>query len=270
MNELLDAELTKAFDRAHDAPQWSSPAWPDPAGRIRRRAARTRTRRAVAGVAATAVVAGGVVAAAQLLPTGEDRVVPAEGGRAAATAGGDGTAWLLSPKDYEAYTAAHPSPSPSTDLVASPAPDDAELAQLQADIAAAVPATAQTVRADAADGGARGSATVWLRLADGTPVAVERYRLDYPRVLSADTDPAATEKLAPEQFTAPRTWADGTAYTVVTGMGFGYGFDAQTQWNGPFVWTVTPDGWFTSWTAPVDPQRLVDWAHSADAAFTSG
>jgi len=269
MTDVLDDELTSAFERAHEAPQWAMPGWPDSAGRVRRAATRARTRYAAAAAVGLTLVAGGALAAVHALPSGEDRVLPSNGGNSTDANGATGAKWLLSPSDFDAYTAAHPSPSPSTDRVPSPAPSDAQLAQLQRDVSAALPAGATTVRSDAADGGVRGDAIIWLRLADGTPVAVERTRLDYPRVLSTAVD-SATEEVAPEHFTDPQTWADGTAYTIVTGQAFGYGLDRQTQWSGPFVWTVTPDGWFTMWTAPVASDTLLGWAQSADASFVGG
>jgi hypothetical protein len=222
----------------------------------------------VAGAGVCALAAG-TVAAVDAWPTGADRVDvrPQGGAGPAATSGLD---WLLSPQQYASYTGAHPSPSAAPESVHSPAPTDAELEQLRGDIAAALPADATTLRTDAADGGAKGFATVWLRLADGTPVGVERSRLSYPRVLSTTTDPSATEALAPEHFTDPGTWQDGSAYTVVTGSAWGYGFGVNDQWNGPFVWTATSDGWFTLWTAPVDADTLLGWAQAADAHFTGG
>lgn len=273
MTDLLDDELTSAFDRAHDASQWAAPTWTDPVDRIHRASARARTRTAIAGAGGLALVAGGVIAAVTMLPSGQDRVlVPADGGNGSQGTGRTGAQWLLSPNDYESYTAAHPSPSASPDSVPSPAPVDGELTRLQTDIVAALPAGAEIIRADAADGGAPGHATVWLRLADGTPVAVERYQLDYPLDLSWPVETSSDGQSPPvtEHTTQPEVWSDGTAYTVLTGTASGYGFGGGTQWSGPFVWTVTPDGWFTTWTAPVSVDKLLSWAQSADGSFVGG
>ena len=116
---------------------------------------------------------------------------------------------------------------------------------------------------------------MWLRLADGTPVAVERYRLQYPVEAGMSQYPAATappiggDRVASnEASTTPDTWPDGSAYTVLSGDALGYSFGAGEQWSGPVAWTVTPDGWFTSWTAPVSTGRLLDWAQVADAHFS--
>jgi len=259
---LLERRLEESFAAAHDDPRWAGDGWTDPVGRLRKAGRAHRRRVAVASGLSVAAIAGGAAAAVSAIPASNDRVgvtAPMAHGQS-----GTGLDWLLTRSQYDAYTAAHPSPSPATDRVPSPAPVDDELRSLQADIAAALPNGVETVRADAADGGARGDATVWLRLADGTPVAVERYRLDYPRVLATDTDPATTETVAAEQFSDPQTWSDGSAYTTITGQGWGYAFGRGTEWSGPFVWTVTPDGWFTSWTAPVTTEKLLGWAQAAD------
>lgn len=266
--DVLERRLTHSFTGAHDDPRWSGDCWLDPVDRVRRaRRAHNRRVAIASGIAATGLVAA-AVAGISALPSSHDRVGVV--GPAGHGATGTGLDWLLTNSQYDAYTAAHPSPSPAIDRVPSPAPVDDELRSLQADVAAALPAGVRTVRADSADGGVRSAATVWLRLADGTPVAVERTRLDYPRVLSAETGPGTTETVAPEQFTDPQTWSDGTAYSVITGSGWGYGFDSDTQWAGPFVWTATGDGWFTTWTAPVAVDRLLGWAEAADAHFVAG
>jgi hypothetical protein len=264
--DLLDEQLKASFDTAHIDPRWAAPGWTDPVARVRRRAAVVRRRVAAVTVIAAVVAIAGVAAVVPHLRSADRISVQPAGGDVAAT----GLPWLLTPAQYAAYSAAHPSPSAAPDHVASPAPADAELQSLQADAVAALPAGARVVRADAADGGVRGDAVVWLRLADGTPVVVEREKLDYPRVLSTSTAPSSTDTAAPEHFTDPATWDDGTAYTVITGSLWGYGLDAQTHWQGPFVWTVTPDGWFTYWTAPVGAHRLLGWARAGDKTFTVG
>lgn len=270
--DAIDSRLMQSFAAADDDPRWAGDSWSDPMGRVRR--ARRRHDRRVATVCAlaTAGLLAGGVAGVSALSSAQDRVRVV--GPTGQDATGTGLDWLLTPSQYGAYTAAHPSPSPAVDRVPSPAPADNELQRLQADVAAALPSGVQTIRADAADGGVRGAATVWLRLDDGTPVAVERSRLTYPRALTTDTASGTTASgttgaVAPERFTDPETWPDGTAYTVITGSGWGYGFDRATQWSGPFVWTATGDGWLTMWTAPVPTQRLLDWAQAADAHFVS-
>jgi hypothetical protein len=263
-NDLLDRDVHVAFDAAHHDPRWSGPVWTDPVARVRAGArARRRRAAAVASVLTVALLGAGAVAVQTLRPA-TDRLQASPG------AGDDssGLRWLLTPAQWDTYTAAHPSPSPMADHVASPAPADDGLRRLQSDVAAALPAGAHEVRADAADGGLAADAVVWFRLGDGTPVAVERRPLDYPLALELSTGGPVTERTPPEHFTDPLTWPSGTAYSVVTGQALGYGFGEGTEWSGPIVWTATPDGWFTSWTAPVDTDRLVGWAQAADANFT--
>lgn len=265
--DLLEEHLQTAFEDARTDPRWSGSTWSDPAGRVRHRA-KVVHRRAASATAMGAVVA--VAGAAVALPhlRSEDRVsVQPRGGDYPST----GLSWLLTPSQYGDYSAAHPSPSAAPDHVASPAPSDAELTQLDADVSAALGAP-QVIRRDAADGGDAGHAIIWALTGDaGTPVAVERYRLGYPLQVGDEVVPAPTagsDASASEQFTDPQQWADGTAYTVATGDAFGYAFGPGQQWSGPVVWTVTPDGWFTSWTAPVSVDRLLGWARAADDSFT--
>jgi hypothetical protein len=265
MTDLLDPQLDAAFAAAHDDPRWAVPAWPDPVRRVRTGARRARRRAALAGAAASVALAGVAAAVVRTLPAGEQRVVPAS-----PLAGGTGSGldWLLTPTQYSDYAAAHPSPSAGPPSVSSPAPATAELRQLEADVAAALPAGYRVLRTDAADGGAAGSAVVWARLADGTPVAIERRPLAYPVDLGASSDPTEAVKFN-ESYTDPQSWPDDTAYSVATGTTFGYGFGGDTQWHGPFVLTATKDGWFTSWTAPVPVNQLLAWARAGDASFTA-
>jgi hypothetical protein len=272
--DVLDRTLTAAFDAAHTDPRWSGGEWHDPVRRVR---AASRTARlqvaSLVAVAAVAVAGGGVTAVHTLRP-GPDRLRLAPAAPASGT--GTGLDWLLTPEQYKAYGAVHPSPSPDADVVASPAPIDADANRLQADVVSAL-GEADVLRIDAADGGLAGHAVLWLRV-DGTPVAVERYRLDYPLLAGwvdqpgpTATPAGGTRDAAPrEDFTTPQTWPDGTAYTVATGDAVGYAFGPDEQWTGPIVWTVTPDGWLTWWTAPVTPDRLLGWAHVAADHFAAG
>jgi hypothetical protein len=277
--DLIEQQLTESLNAAHHDPRWAGSVWIEPVGRVRRAARSARTRTVVAGGVGLAVLGAGLAVGLQAITPGTDRVGvihPAGDGSSPAS----GLDWLMTSRQYAAYVAAHPSPSPSRDLVASPAPRSAELDQLLSDVAAAAP-DARTMREDAADGGERAHAVVWLTLADGTPAAVERYRLDYPLEAGAPTGPRSTatpagngtDPLIYEQFTDPATWDDGTAYTVATGNAMGYaveqGQSPDSAWSGPVIWTVTPDGWFTSWTAPVSVDRLTRWAQESDAHFAA-
>jgi hypothetical protein len=274
--DVLDRRLVESFASAHDEPRWDGEPWTHPGERLRK-AGRAHSRRVAAtSVLAAAGLVGGAVAGVSALTASSDQVrVIGPAGHAAT---GTGLDWLLTKAQYDEYTRAHPSPSPASDRVPSPAPVDDQLRTLQADVNAALPADAQTVRADAADGGVAGHALVWQRLADGTPVVVERYRLDYP--LEADLpdhvgptappDGEAGDIYSYESMTSPETWDDATAFTVLTGDAMGYALDRDTQWSGPIVWTVTADGWLTTWTAPVSTERLLGWAQAADARFIAG
>jgi hypothetical protein len=267
---VLDRTLSAAFDAAHTDPRWSGGEWHDPVNRVRG-AARTARRRLASLVVVAAVVAtGGAVSAVAALHPGADRLSV----RPAGPGTGTGLDWLLTADQYTAYAASHPTPSPAADHVPSPAPLGADTQRLQDDVRSALGA-ADTLRVDAADGGQAGHSVLWLRV-DGTPVAVERYRLDYPLLAGWVDQPGPTATpaggapgTAPrEDFTTPQAWPDGTAYTVATGDAVGYAFGKDEQWAGPVVWTVTADGWLTLWTAPVNPGRLLGWARAADASFT--
>jgi hypothetical protein len=273
-SDVLDRTLIAAFETAHTDARWSGGDWHDPVRRVRG-AARAARVRVLSGVAVLAVVAaaGGVLAVRAVSP-GVDRLRVGPAGPGGAS--GTGLDWLLTPEQYDAYASVHPAPSPTADLVPSPAPVDAASRRLQSDVMAAV-GTAETLRIDAADGGQADHAILWLRV-DATPVAVERYRLGYPFLAGWVDQPGPTatpaggaQGAAPrEDFTTPQAWPDGTAYTVATGDAVGYAFGKDEHWAGPVVWTVTPDGWLTSWTAPVSPDRLLGWARAADAHSTAG
>ena len=266
MNDLdvLDPTVRDAFERAHGDLRWAGNRWTDPLPRLRAGVRAQRLRLATMAAVASVAVAGGGVAAVHALRPSPDRLTFAGSGT------GSGLDWLLTPAQYDAYQAAHPAPSAGPQQVTSPAPVDDAARRLQTDVTAAV-GDATTLRLDAADGGAEGHAVLWLRVGS-TPVAVERYRLDYPLVAGETARPTAgpDSRDSAEAFTAPRTWADGTAYTVATGQAMGYAFSRDEQWSGPVVWTVTPDGWLTSWTAPVTSDRLLGWAQTADEHYTGG
>jgi hypothetical protein len=278
---LLERRLEESFATAHDDARWEGGSWTDPLVRIRRAGRAHRRRVATASSLSVVALAGGALAAVSAIPASTDRVgvtAPMAGGQT-----GSGLAWLMSRDRYDAYVAAHPSPSPSTVRVPSPAPVNDELRTLEADMTAALPAGAQTLRADAADGGNAGQVTVWMTLPDGTPVAAERQQLHYPYedpgYNGASPAPGTTPGTNPDQppltevYTDPTTWSTGTAYEVATGNVWGYGVTDDEGhgrgWHGPFVLAATADGWLTTWTAPVSTDRLLGWARAADAHFVS-
>jgi hypothetical protein len=266
---LLERRLEESFAVAQDDPRWSAECWTDPLGRLRR-ARRTQGRRLMG---AAALAAAGVFVAAALgvsawqRSNDQLRVISPAG--PAAT--GSGLDWLLPLHDYHSYVAAHPQPSGGPDIVPSPAPRNEELAALEDDIRAVLPAGTRVLRDDAAAGGAEGMLEVELRLPDGTPIYVQRQKLDYPIALAAYTGTGSPDPgVADEHFTDPNTWPDGTAYSVITGSSWGYGFPSSEGgdfWSGPYVYTATGKGWFTAWTAPVSSDRLLGWAQAADEHF---
>ncbi|MDQ1703664.1 MAG: hypothetical protein QOF18_30 [Frankiaceae bacterium] len=273
-DDLIERRLHDAMGAAHDDPRWAGPEWSDPVRRVRRAARSRRAGRVGAAVAGLAVVSVGAGIALHALSPGADRVrvlPPATGSQ------GSGADWLLTPQQFDAYVAAHPSPSPTANSVASPAPVTADLQQLESDLRAGVPGALTINRSDSADGGQRGHSVIWATRADGTQVVVERYKLDYPLEAglpdgprpTATPDGPATSHPADETFTSPRSWSDGSAYTVLTGDALGYSTGAGEAWSGPYVWTVTPDGWFTAWTAPVTVDTLTGWAQAADVSFVA-
>lgn len=270
VSDVLERRLEESFAIAHHDPRWAGDSWTDPVGRLRRANLRHRRRTAiVSGLSVAAVAAGLVVAVTGLRPSGDDvRLGPAAPTTAAA---GSGLDWLLPLGKYRSYEAAHPRPSAGPEMVPSPAPRDADLTTLEDNLHAVLPTGTQILRDDAAAGGAKGMLEVELRLPDGSPVYVQRQKLDYPVPLAAYTGSGTPDPgFADEHFSDPQSWADGTAYSVITGTSWGYSFPAAEggdYWAGPYVYTATGDGWLTAWTAPVPTDRLLHWAAAADAEF---
>jgi len=276
--DVVERTLAESFATAQDDARWAGDGWTDPLGRLRRAQRSHRRRLAIAATIGAAALAGGVAAAIAAIPTSSDRLGvtdPAAGGQT-----GTGLDWFMTSDRYNAYVEAHPSPSPYYVKVPSPAPMDDELRTLKSDVAAALPADARLTRADAADGGNAGEAVVNMTLRDGTPVVIERQQLHYPledpgyngASPAPGMTPGTDETKPPltEVYSDPEIWPTGTAYSVVTGNVMGMGVQSEGGWNGPFVYAVTADGWFTRWTAPVTVERLLGWARASDEHFTAG
>jgi hypothetical protein len=267
---VLEMRLEDSFAAAHDDPRWGGDTWADPVGRLRRANQTYRHRLAAASFLGVVALTAGVVAGVAALRSSGDevRITPLTQGSAGS---GSGLNWLLPLNDYRSYEAAHPQPSAGPQTVPSPAPRDSALATLEDDVRAVLPAGTHILRDDPAAGGAKGMLQVELRLPDGSPVFVQRQKLDYPVPLAAYTGPGAPDPgFADEHFTDPQSWADGTAYSVITGSSWGYSFPASEggdSWAGPYVYTATSDGWFTAWTAPVPADKLLGWAQAADEHF---
>jgi hypothetical protein len=262
----IEARVAAALRAAPDDPRWAPPGWDDPVTRVRAAAGRSRRRHITLGglgalTASVLLVAG---FSAWSHDTSTVRVGPAGTGQ------GSGLDWLLTPQQWAAYTTAHPSPSPSRDVVASPAPVSVELHRLQAEVTSTL-GDVQVLRADAANGGDAGHLLVWVRTGDGTPVVVERYRLGYPVEAGTSGASAPPGGAAGETYSEPEQLSTGSAMTALTGDRMGYSFGGGgDQWTGPIVWVVTPDGWFTSWTAPVSVGVLRGWAAAGDLQFSAG
>jgi hypothetical protein len=267
---LLERRLEESFVSAHDDVRWAGDNWTDPLGRLRRIDRARRRRFAVAScLSVVALAAAGMVGVTTLRSTSDEvRVAPLSPGT---DGGGSGLNWLLSLPDYRSYEAAHPQPSGGPQFVPSPAPRDSALTALEDDLHAVLPSGSRVLRDDAAAGGAKGMLEVELRLPNGSPLFVQRQKLDYPVPLAAYTGNGTPDPgFADEHFTGPQTWADRTAYSVITGTSWGYSFPASEgsdYWAGPYVYTATGDGWFTAWTAPVSVDRLLGWAQAADTHF---
>ena len=267
---VLEKRLEASFASAHEDPRWAGATWTDPVARVRRVHRTYRQRLAAASLLGVVALTAGVVVGVAALRSSSDevRITPFTQGSAGS---GSGLNWLLPLSDYRSYEAAHPQPSAGPQMVPSPAPRDTALAALEDDVRAVLPAGSRILRDDPAAGGAKGMLEVELRLPDGTPVFVQRQKLDYPVPLAAYTGSGTPDPgFADEHFTDPRSWADGTAYSVITGSSWGYSFPASEggdSWAGPYVYTATVDGWFTAWTSPVSTGKLLGWAEAADARF---
>jgi hypothetical protein len=270
---VLERRLQESFAVAHDDARWAADTWADPLGRLRHNKRNRRRRLAVASCAGVVALVAAAVAGGRALRSSSDvvRVAPLSQGPAAT---GSGLNWLLPLPDYRSYVAAHPQPSAGPQVVPSPAPRDSALTTLEDDVNAVLPPGTRILRDDAAAGGAKGMLEVELRLPDGSPLMVQRQKLDYPVALAAYTgDGTPDPGFADEHFTNPQTWADKTAYSVITGTSWGYSFPASEggdYWAGPYVYTATAEGWLTAWTAPVSADKLLGWAQASDAHFIGG
>jgi hypothetical protein len=254
----IEGQLHEVLHALRDGELVQPPASPGTAHRVETAARAWRRRQRVAAAALVVLLAGGAFTAVRLLPgPAAGRIVPTSpGGQHGPRP--SGLAWLLTPARWAAYTAAHPSPSPNPVMVPSPAPPNAALRELESDALHVLPG-ARVVRADSADGGQQGQLVIWLRLGN-LPVVVSRNLLHYPI--------EAGGFLGSEHVSRPRRLATGSAVAVLSGGADGYSALGRT-WSGPFVWTVTPDGWFTAWTAPVPVGEVLRWAVRSDQRFVA-
>jgi hypothetical protein len=263
--ELLAAALAGA--RTDD--RWALAAPPQALTRVRRAATRQRARSAgMAVVGLTAAVSGATFGLAALGHGGPDGAVVVPGTQGDPTAAPSpvpgispawtptsGRDWVLDKGAYDAFVAAHTLPSSAPHDVQSPAPLTDYSARLASDVGSALPAGSTLVRQDAPDGLA-GSAAVQARLADGTPVNVQRIPLQQPITSSFGGDGAPSA--------ARRDLASGSVLLTIAHGGYGWGPDIPQGANIAIV--VAVDGTETSWSAPVSVPlpTVAQWAEVAD------
>lgn len=265
IEELLAAALADARtdDRWAIAPKARSMT------AVRRAAHRQRTRNA--GLALASLTAVGVGSAAAIGAFGTDAnhaglqygdgPTPAPSpvpGITPEWTPQSGSAWVLEKKAYDAFIAAHTLPSDKPHNVQSPAPLTEYSALLEGDVRAALPTGSTTVRQDAPDGDAT-AAAIHARLADNTPVQIERGPLQEPISTQYGGDSAARP-------TTRRDLPNGSVLVTIAHAGYGWGPDIPEGANVAF--TVTPSGEQTTWSAPlsVPLSTVAGWAETADTA----
>lgn len=253
MTSQLEQQLTDALGSARSDERWALSADLDVRA-VRRLAGRRRRRTAVATAAASVVVLGVVGVAAGALASGTrtvDRV-----GQVAAQAPGQpvagispawtpasGRDWLLSGAEYDRFAGGHTVVDHPTgqSRVPSPAPLASPSKALLADLRDALPTGATTRREDA-PGGDPDATAVHVRLADGTPVEVERTQL---------WQPLAYDRLGGDTPVAGSSVEDvpGTTTALLLQPDAGYGFPGRSD-GAHAVAVVTRSGGWTYLVAP--------------------
>lgn len=261
--------LTDALRDARTDERWAVQARPGMAHRVRRASLRRRRGQAVLAAAAAAVVLTGAVAGLTQLPGGDrptDAVIagpapaPGEPGPVITpeftpTSGRD---WLLTEQEFERFTATHAAPSPRPNPVQSPAPLTDYSARLLADVEAALPAGATTERQDALNGDPA-TAGIHIRLADGTPVEVDRQPLQGP--VAYPLYFGGAQRPVPEPAAVP-----GSDSAVLAVENVGYGWGPTIADGARSVTVVRRDGEATRWYAPlsVPLETLTRWSLAAE------
>jgi hypothetical protein len=260
VEELLAAALADA--RTDD--RWAIAPPAQALTTVRRAAARQRT--ATAGAALLAAAAAGVGVSLVVGQDGQQAVVqqPADGGTQPHAVAGiepewiptTGSDWVLDKPVYDEFVASHVLPSAAPHTVRSPAPLTEASARLLRDVRTGLAADATTVRQDAPNGLA-GAAAIHVRLADGTPVEVERMQLQWPMPTQFTGD-------GTERPMTRRDLASGSVLVTIAGAGYGWGPDIPQGANVAFV--VTATGVYTYWAAPlsVPLETVAGWAEAAD------
>jgi hypothetical protein len=262
IEELLAAALAGA--RTDD--RWAIPPNAQALTSVRRAAARQRT--ATAGAALLAAAAAGVGITVAVGSDGQQTVVqqPADSPDRAQPVPGiepdwiptSGSDWVLDKPAYDEFVTSHLLPSPAPHTVRSPAPLTDASARLLRDVLKGIAPDASTVRQDAPNGLA-GAAAIHARLADGTPVEVERMQLQEPISTQFGGD-------GPQRPMTRRDLPTGSVLVTIAGAGYGWGPGIPEGANVALV--VTPTGEYTSWAAPltVPLQTVASWAEAADGS----
>ena len=275
-DDPLERLLATALRDARTDDRWAVPTAPGLAHRVRRATVRRRRQRALVAVTAgLALVGGGTAVLAQARGGGAADSVyarPTTTSPAAApspVAGvspdylvDEGSDWLLSRDDYVDFFTTHSMPSPRPNPVQSPAPLTGASARLLADVESVLPDGATTDRQDALDGDPA-RVGVHVRLADGTPVEVEREPLQTPiAYLGVGGSGSIGSGVSAVQD------VPGSASAFVVFPGISYGWGPGVEHGARRVLVVRPDGEATSWYAPlsVPVETVTQWALGADAA----
>jgi hypothetical protein len=261
IEELLAAALADA--RTDD--RWAIAPKAQALTAVRRSAARRRTATAGGALLVAAGATAGISLAVGHDP-GQQTVIqqPADGGTQPHAVPGvepewtptTGSEWVLDKPAYDDFVMTHILPSPAPHTVRSPAPLTEASGRLLRDVEQGLPADATTVRQDAPNGLA-GAGAIHVRLADGTPVEVERMQLQEPISTQFGGD-------GPQK---PMTRHDlPTGSVIVTIAGALYGWGPGIAGGANIALVVTPTGQYTYWAAPVSVPltTVAGWAEAAD------
>ena len=125
------------------------------------------------------------------------------------------------------------------------------------DLAAPAVVMANILGAQDAPNGLAGAAAIHARLADGTPVEVERMQLQEPISTQFGGE-------GPQRPMTRRDLQTGSVLVTIAGAGYGWGPDIPADANVALV--VTPTGEYTYWAAPlsVPLDTVRSWAEAAD------
>lgn len=260
----------------HDALHDDRLALPVPAETLDvvRRKRRARQRLVITGASVAALaLAGGSVALVSLRSSSSSTLSPyLEGGLPAGSPApgitpafvpGSGRDWLLTGPEYDAYRASHthPSPAPGQSVVHSPAPLSSQSAQLLEDVTAATLPSSASLRREDSVGGQPNVAAVHVRLADGTPIEIQRAQAQEPFAYAMTGIDGSSTMTAPGAHVVD---VPGTSSAAGVIPDASYGFAGRTDRTEEVV-VVTRGGVVTTWWAPVTVPLadLQQWAIAA-------